>query len=178
MESYHTVRCLFCMTGKEERVVEIVHQNGWGVAIFPTRTSYLRLGGKWLETSKPLLPGYVFVYSFSDQVRHDELTTICHVIRVLSYNTGQDALNGQDLEFADWIWRQKGKIGTMKALQIGDWVEITDGVFKQLHGKIVRMNRRNKSFLVTLNNTSAIRQIWLTYDLIEKRDVLQTNSQR
>ena len=58
----------------------------------------------------------------------------------------------------------------MKALQIGDWIEITDGVFKQLHGTIVRMDRRRRTFLVSLNGEGAIKQIWLTYEVIEKRE--------
>lgn len=41
----------------------------------------------------------------------------------------------------------------MKALQIGDWIEITDGVFKELHGTIVKMDRRRKTFLVSLDGS-------------------------
>ena len=125
MEGYQTVRCLFCVTGKEESVVEAVHRNGWGRAMFPQRATSMRINRQWEEVYKPLLSGYVFVYSGQEELaRHDELAAISHVVRVLSYGTGEDALTGSDLEFADWIWRQNGKIGAMKALQIGDWIEI------------------------------------------------------
>ena len=93
-----------------------------------------------------------------------------YVIRVLSYGKGQEALTGRDLEFADWIWRQDGRVGMMKALQIGDWIEITDGAFKALKGTIVKMDRRRKTFLVSLDGAGAVRQIWLTYEVVEKRD--------
>ena len=78
---------------------------------------------------------------------------------------------GRDLEFADWVWRNDGNIGTMRALQIGDWIEITDSVFKQLHGTIERMDRRKRTFLVSLGDEGVIRKIWLTYEVIEKRKV-------
>ena len=78
---------------------------------------------------------------------------------------------GRDLEFADWVWRNDGNIGAMRALQIGDWIEITDSVFKQLHGTIERMDRRKRTFLVSLGDEGVIRKIWLTYEVIEKRKV-------
>lgn len=167
---YQTVRCLFCTTGKEELVVQAVEEKGWGKAIFPKRSSPVRKGRQWIEMFKPLLPGYVFVYSDRGQVRQRDFLNLSHVIRVLSYDGERDELTGRDLEFAGWIWQQRGRVGVMKALQIGDWIEITDGAFKQLHGTIVRMDRRRRTFLVSLNGEGAIKQIWLTYEVIEKRE--------
>lgn len=153
--------------------METVHRNGWGCAIFPKRTALVRNGRQWVEIQKRLLPGYVFVYSGQGQVRYDELVAVRDVIRVLSYEPGCDALTGKDLAFADWIWRNQGEIKPMKALQIGEWIEITDGLFKQLHGTIVRMDRRRRAFLVALEGTGVIRQIWLTYEVVEKREPQQ-----
>ena len=170
MEGYQIARCLFCVTGKEESVVKEVHRKDCGRAIFPKRTSAMRVNGKWADTLRPLLPGYVFVYSGREQADGDELSAITHVIRVLRYDQGQEALTGRDLEFADWIWRQDGRIDAMKALQIGDRIEITDGAFKDLCGRIVKMDRRRKTFLVSLDGAGAVKQLWLTYEVVEKRD--------
>lgn len=167
------VRCLFCVTGKEEAVARAVQEKGWGRAIFPQRTSRMRKNKVWAEQLKPLLPGYVFVYSGAEQVEMVDFLALGYVIRVLSYGKGQEALTGRDLEFADWIWRQDGRVGMMKALQIGDWIEITDGAFKALKGTIVKMDRRRKTFLVSLDGAGAVRQIWLTYEVVEKRDALR-----
>lgn len=171
MDGYHTARCLFCTVGKEESVAETVRRNDWGRAIFPKKAGLVRSGRQCIETLKPLLPGYVFVYSNEGQVCHAELTAVRHVIRVLSYELGCDALTGKDLAFADWIWCNHGEIRAMKALQIGDWIEITDGLFKELHGTIVRMDRRRRSFLVSLEGVGIIRQIWLSYEVVKKLDV-------
>lgn len=170
MEEYQTVRCLFCETGKEDSVVEHVHKNGWGHAIFARRSGTVRKNGKWVEMLRPLLPSYVFVYFGWERARNVELTAMPHVIRVLHYGDGQGNLTGRDLEFADWIWRQKGRIGVMKALQIGDWIEITDGVFKELRGTIIKMDRRRKTFLVSLDGAGVVRRLWLTYEVVEKRE--------
>lgn len=170
MEGYSCVRCLFCHTGQEEAVVKAVHENGWGRAIFPQRVKTVRKGQKWIETFAPLLPGYVFVYSDQMAVRRDELLALRHVIRVLAYGeAAQDRLVGRDLEFADWLWRLNGQIGIMKALQIGDRIEIIDGVFKQLRGSVVRMDRRRRTICVSLETEGSPKQIWLAYDIVEKR---------
>lgn len=171
MENYSFVRCLFCNTGKEMAVVHAIHENGWGRAIFPQRIRTIRKGREQIETLVPLLPGYVFIYS--DQVipRRDELMKLRHVIRVLAYGSdGQDRLVGRDLEFADWLWRLDGRIGIMKALQVGDRIEIVDGVFKELHGTIIRMDKRQKTVCISLETEGTPKQIWLAYEIVEKVD--------
>lgn len=169
MNGYSSVRCLFCSTGREETVVKAVHENGWGRAIFPRRVKTIRKGREWVETFTPLLPGYVFVYSDREVARRDEFLNLRHVIRILAYgDAAEDVLVGRDREFADWLWRLDGQIGAMKALQIGDRIEIVDGVFKQLRGSIAQMDRRRRTIRVELDTEGAIRHIWLAYDIVEK----------
>lgn len=171
--SYQQVRCLFCHTGKERAVVRLVEQNGWGRAIFPQRVKTVRQGKQWIEESAPLVPGYVFVYSFAGQVRQDQLFRMNHVIRVLRYDDGddptrRDVLAGADRDFADWLWQLDGRIGRMKALKVGDRVEIVDGIFKKLGGTITQMDRRRQVIKVELGGDSVIHSVWLSYDIIEK----------
>ena len=49
MEGYHTVRGLFCETGKEESVVERMHNSGLGRAIFARRSGTKREMGNGLK---------------------------------------------------------------------------------------------------------------------------------
>ena len=170
MDGYRYVRCLFCETGKEERVVRFIHEKGWGRAIFPQRVKRLLKNRVWKEVPVPLLPGYVFVYSDQEAIRHDEYRKMDHVLRVLTYQEGMDTLAGRDLEFADWLWRVEGRVEVMKAAQAGDRIEIIDGVFKQLHGTITRMDRRRKTIRVELEAAGSIRQIWLSYEIVQKLD--------
>lgn len=170
MEGYAHVQCLFCETGKEKRVVEAIHEKRWGRALFAQRVKTVWREQRWVEEVAPLLPGYVFVYLDQEDGVYRDALNIPYVIRVLTYGEGQDKLTGRDLEFANWLWRVDGQIGVMKAIQEGDRVEITDGVFKELHGTIIRMNRRRKKICVSLDTQGIPMQIWLSYELCEKSE--------
>ena len=85
MASYECVRCLFCRTGKEESVVALVEENGWGRALFAKRMKRLRNGKEWFFKPAPLLPGYVFVYSSGEDIPHESFLSLQDVIRVLQY---------------------------------------------------------------------------------------------
>ena len=167
---YEFARCLFCKTGKEESIVQLIRKKGWGNALFPQRIKTIMRDGAWTEIPFPLLPGYVFVYQSTDGPSDRDFWSLPNVIRVLSYDDGSDVLIGRDLEFADWIWRLGGRIGAMRATQIGDRIEITDGVFKKLHGTITKMDRRRRTFCVALETEGTPKQIWLAYEIVEKID--------
>ena len=170
MREYTFARCLFCTTGKEEFVARGIEESGHGRALFPQRMKKFRKGQSWEERLTALLPGDVFVYSDEELVRFAGFPSAQHIIRVLKYGNGGDALVGRDREFADWLWRLEGRVGVMRALQEGDRVEIIDGVFKQLRGRITRMDRRRKTVRVELDTQGAIRHIWLSYEIVDRVD--------
>ena len=170
VDGYDCVRCLFCDVGREQTVVRQVRERGWGSALFAQRVRPVMRDHRWVDTLAPLLPGYVFVYSRWGEACYDDLLRLDHVLRVLRYESGEDCLAGQDLAFADWVWRLEGHIGLLKAVQAGDRIRIVDGVFSQLQGTILRMDRRRRTVHVALDTHGAIRQIWLAYEIVEKLD--------
>ena len=131
---YKYVRCLFCTTGKEEAVARGIEASGHGRALFPQRDKRFLVGRAWVERPVALLPGYVFVYSDEERAVYRSFGAAQHIIRVLAYGGGDDRLTGRDREFADWLWRLQGRVGVLKALEVGDRIEIVDGAFKQLAG--------------------------------------------
>lgn len=168
MTEYQVARCLFCTTGREARVVRLVEEQGLGVALFPQRIKTVMKNHCYVEEKTPLLPGYVFIYSDSEEPIRDRLLRLPHVVRVLSYrDSDSDVLRGRDREFADWVWRTDGCIERARAIQVGDRVEIVDGLLKELHGKVIRMDRRRKTFLVELEGHGAFRNLWLSYEIVE-----------
>lgn len=169
MAEYRRVRCLFCNTGKEEQIVRLIQIKGWGKALFPQRIKTMFKNGAWTEVVFPLMLGYVFVYSEGEADRFAGFRSLNHVIRVLTYGDGSDTLMGRDLEFADWLWSLNGRIEVMQAVQIGDRIEIVDEVFKRLHGTITKMDRRRRTVRVSLETEGTPKQIWLAYEIIEKR---------
>lgn len=166
---YQQVICLFCQTGKEGLVAGVINASGWGHAIFPQRVKTVIQKGQWSEAERPLLPGYVFVYNDGQEFDYGSIWRLSGVIKVLTYDdTGAHQLRGEDLKLADWFWQKSGLIGPVEAVQLGDRVEIVDGVFKQLRGKITRMDRRRKTFCIELEGAGSIRALWLTYQVVKK----------
>lgn len=168
MDGYCNVRCLFCRTGKEEVVVRAIQEKGLGRAIFPQRMKTLLREHKWVKTLTPLLPGYVFLYSDRDAFDYADVHRLQYVLRVLRYDGKKDTLTDSDMAFADWIWRLNGQVDVLKAIQVGDHVEIVDGVFKQLKGVVTRMDRRRKTVRVELDSTGAVKYIWLAYEIVDR----------
>lgn len=170
MSEYGCVRCLFCHTGKENEVVRVIEERGWGRALFPQRIKRVMKAGAWTDEPAPLLPGYIFVYSDPIDREMKDFRSLQHVIRVLTYADGTDTLFGRDLDFAHWLWGLDGRVEVMKAAQVGDRVEIIDGVFRQLHGTITRMDRRRKTIRVALETEGTPKQIWLAYEIAERME--------
>lgn len=167
MDRYAKVRCLFCETGKENRVVASIQEKNWGHPIFAQRMRWIKRNKEWIHVEAPLFPGYVFVYTEREEPSGDHYRRMPHVIRVLAYEDGADALTGPDLEFADWLWRMNGRIDVIQAAQVGNRVEIADGALKELRGTILRLNKRQRKMLVSLDTKSIPMQMWLTYELVE-----------
>lgn len=168
MGDYTYVRCLFCETGKEECVVRAIENGGWGRAIFGRRVRIIKRDGCWTEVEAPLFPGYLFVYSDDEDAHAVDYRRISHVLRTLSYENGSEHLIGGDLKFADWLWEINGRIDVLKAQEIGGRVEIVDGAFKDLHGTILRLNKRQSKMLVALDTLNIPMQVWLSYEIVEE----------
>src|SRR5699024_1918378 len=92
MREYTFAPSLFCKTGKEEFVARGIEESGHGRALFPQRMKKFRKGQSWEERLTTLLPGYVFVYSDEELVRFTGFPSAQHIIRVLKYGNGGDAL--------------------------------------------------------------------------------------
>lgn len=170
-EAYAWVRCLFCETGKEASVLEAITACGWGRGIFAVRVRDVIRNKQWVTTELPLLPGYIFLYTLRGEEGKDtgvDRGKFPKLIRVLHYEDGSDKLMGSDLDFADWLWRMDGRIDILQAVREGDRVEITDGALKAMHGKVLRMNRRQQKVLVELETRSIAMQVWLSYEVIGK----------
>lgn len=170
-KEYEDVRCLYCKTGKEEQVVSVIHENGWGRAIFAHRIRYIKKNGEWEKVKFTLMPNYVFVYAVRDEKRNTDYQKIPNVVRVLRYADGVEKLMGSDLRFADWLWQMNGDIGVIQTMKVGDRVEIVDEMLRELHGTILHINRRQKKVYVALDTQQISLRTWLAYEQVEKLDV-------
>ena len=163
------IRCLFCSTGYEEYVVQLVECLHYGTAIFPRKVKRLWKKNGWVEEKAALLPGYVFVYS-EEKIEYSKLIRMPHVLKILTYQDDQDGLlEGTDREFANWIWQQEGCVGTLDAIHAGDRVEIVDGLLSRLNGKVIRVDKRKQIAMVELNVIGSVRNIWLGFEYLKEQ---------
>ncbi|MDO4354885.1 MAG: hypothetical protein Q4E13_00050 [Clostridia bacterium] len=170
MQEYSYVRCLFCLTGYENDIVQIVNAEQLGIALFPTKVKRFKNKGQWEENIKPLFPGYVFVYS-QESYPLNAFYRFKQVIRPLRYNDDPEGyLKGNDLRFAQWIWEQQGRVEALKAIRVGDRVEIVDGVFQNLNGKVLAMDKRKQAARIELNVVGGIKQIWMSFVYLDEFD--------
>lgn len=172
MKEYDCVLCLFCLSGQEKEAVASIHRQGLGKALFPQKTKCYRGKNEWLDEKVPLLPGYVFVYLKEEEAEHIySFKKMPQVIRILHYgDEGTWRLNGSDLAFADWVWNQKGTVGAVDAVEIGDHIEIVDTELKHLRGRVARMDRRKRTVMLELDGAGMINHVWLPYQVIRKID--------
>ena len=55
-------------------------------------------------------------------------------------------------------------IGVMKAVRVGERVEIVDGFFKAFKGRVIAMDKRRQTVKVELDVIGSVRTIWLPFD--------------
>lgn len=82
------VRCLFCRRLEEQAVVRSIQEQQLGRALFPQKKEVFFRQGQWFDVFKPLLPGYVFVYS-EKAYSVQRLLQVQGVLRCLTYGPEQ-----------------------------------------------------------------------------------------
>lgn len=166
--------CLFCRTGQEPKVLAELAQGEHVRALFPKRMKTERQKGKWASVEKPMLPGYIFLYTREAgepaQESAKALTQgLSNVLTVLRYGDGTSALRGRDQAFADWLWKQDGVIGISKAVRIGDRVEIVEGPLKELGGTVKALDAHKRVAKIELNIVGSTQWLWLSFDYIDTK---------
>lgn len=121
-----------------------------------------------------MMPGYVFVYS-DLALPYENIRRVTHVLRLLRYNELDEGfLVGRDRAFAEWLLKNDGRVGALAAIREGSRVKIVDGLFKEMQGRVVRMDLRKQIAKVEMDVVGDIRGIWLSFQFI---DVLNTEKQ-
>lgn len=166
MLDYEYVYCVSCDAGSESMLRDdLLRQLPDTVVLYPVFDREELKGGVWTVKTRPLIAGYVFVYS-ETPIEPFEFYRCERVNRVLGYlekGHNEYALTGQDLEFARWIFSHEGHIGVSKAMLVGDQTKIIDGPLKRYEGEILKIDRRRRSALVAVSVGESIKNIWLSF---------------
>ena len=168
MKAYPYIRCLFCRSGEEQKLAQLIEYMNYGKPLIPRKVKRIFRQGKWIEEERKLLPGYVFV--FNDQaIPFRSILSLPPVIRVLRYADDLEGyLEGQDRALAELFLEKEGRIGVLEALKEGDFIRITDGLLSQYGGKVLRMDRRKQMAEIELNVAGDINRVWLSFEVIEQ----------
>lgn len=157
--------CLFCLTGKEQNVVERIQAARPDVRATTMRRIKYRTCKKVKSTEEAIvLPSYVFfeapsyIEPASDFPREN-------IIRPLSMD-GNWRLSNADEQFVRWLFQYDGLLSMSKAYREGDRIRVVSGPLKDVEGKIRRVDKRGQTGQVILSFNGREIPVWLSFELI------------
>ena len=174
MENRIHTYCLMCRTGTEKNVVrEIARAAPLLEAIAPVRILREKRSSTWRSIEKPLLPGYVFVYSVTSEIPASVLRRIRNIYKILDYDQGLRRLREEDHAYAMWLYRYHGEIEPSKVLAEGQRVIAIEGPLSDVCGTIVRLDKRKRKAWVEFDFDGHKRRVslsaeWIVADAAER----------
>lgn len=141
--------CMLCRTGAEKSVANNIskHYPEW-IAIAPVKIQQVKRQGQWENHEQILLPGYIFLFSEND-LPIDLRSQVNHLYRALEYGKGLRRLTGTDAEYAAWIYRHQGAIGSSKVIfGEGQAVQVIDGPLLDCQGTIIKLDKHKRRAMV------------------------------
>ncbi len=162
--------CIFCKNGSEQKIIKIINENSRNVtALAPTRIVQEKRGNTWTKSEKPLIPGYIFMYTEDPQ---DLISSpkVKDMYKILEYDPGTRNLTGPDYDYAMWIYNNHGKIIPSQVFEDGDEIKVLDGPMANFGGRIIRIDKRKKRALVEFDFDGKKRQVSLAVDFMVKKE--------
>ncbi|HKM06175.1 MAG TPA: transcription termination/antitermination NusG family protein [Sphaerochaeta sp.] len=168
--------CIACRTGGEAKVR--AHLNKYFMrelgdlndvkVYYPVRKMFDRRKGQKLVTDQPILPGYLMVSSEVDlQVHSYGVQTIPGSYGFLHNLDKSVALKGADLQYAAWIMGNKGVIKPSKVeFKEGQPIKVLDGPLMDLHGTILRVDKRSSRVMVGFEFANEVRKVSMPVEFI------------
>lgn len=155
------VYCLFCETQRCGQIAAIITKDLGYQCIYPQIVQRKWIKGVPTEVRHDWLPGYLFLYS--EQPIQKKLN-IGGIIRRL----GNGELEGQDLAFAEMIYRRQGIMGTVSLLQEGDRCKVEDPAWSEIRGEVIKIDFGRKRCCIEFDFDGIARTVWVGYEMIHK----------
>ena len=130
-----------------------------------------------MEKLYDLLPGYVFLYS---ERRLTDYLLFCGmdgVIRRVGRRPDGYELEGPDLTFAMQLLDKDGLVGVMKAVRVGDQVQLNDPLFNGCEGQITRIDYRKGRARVDFIFDRQSNHTWISLDGLKVPEVTDLSAQ-
>lgn len=159
--------CILCRTGAEQEVKEKIERFMSDIeALVPTRVLEEKKDRQWHKVERPILPGYVFLYAVGE-LPFDLVWKISHLYRILQYERGLRSLQGEDRDYAFWLYRHQGQIQPSTVLQEGETIRVINGPLLDATGKITRLDKRHRRAWVEFTFDGQTRTVSLSASCVE-----------
>lgn len=160
--------CILCRSGAEVEVKQRIELFMPQIqALVPVRVIEEKKNQQWQQVTRPLLPGYVFLYSDSE-LPHDLIWKNRHVYRILQYDRHWRSLQGEDKDYAFWLYRHQGKIKPSTVLKEGQEIRVIAGPLLDATGTITRLDKRHRRVWVSFSFDGEQRTVSLSAHCIEQ----------
>jgi transcriptional antiterminator RfaH len=137
--------------------------NQQGLETFlPLQDTTSRRASRFINTSKPLFPGYMFIKFDRAESEWHKINSTYGVSRLITFNS---ILKSIPTTFVDSLMMRydlSGKLLPIKKLKKGDHVRVLKGPFA--------------NFIATVEKYEADQRIWILMDLMGKKTKIQTPS--
>lgn len=162
MESY----CLFCKSGQEGTVIELLAHKGFA-ALSPLAVRNKPDAGGLRRTKARLLPGYVF-FDAEEEPDWDSIRRFSGVLKILRYEDGACALRGDDLAFVRWLRHYEGLVDVSQVVRVGTKIAFVGGPLVGMEAKVIKVNKSRKTVQIAIGDGDVMfRNIWCSIEYIE-----------
>ena len=134
-----------------------------GFEIFlPLHDTTSRKLSRFIDTSKPLFPGYMFIKFDKAESKWHRINNTYGVSRLITFNSILKSIPTTFVESLMMRYDLSGKLQPVKKLKKGDHVTILKGPFA--------------NFIATVEKYEADQRIWILMDLMGRKTKIQTPS--
>jgi len=160
--------CMLCRTGAEQSAAQSIMQHYPDLTAFaPMKIHQEKRSGQWENRTQILLPGYIFLYTSRDILPPDIRTQVRHLYKALEYEKGMRILTGSDEEYAMWIYRHNGIIGTSRiTVEEGQAIQVIDGPLLDCQGTIIKLDKHKRRAMVAFTFDGQKRMVSISAECV------------
>ena len=169
-----SIYCISVRTGLEEKFKESIElfaekslQTAPGIIHLLKKKMRLKTGKEYFEQ---FFPGYVFLESDeNDFSKFRFFRNGKGFLRFLPSDTDIHPLVNKDLEIVKSIINCGSVMGIIPVeFDKNDRIVIVNGPFKDMSGKVVAVNKRNKRLNISLDFMGGVKIVGLSYEIVKK----------
>lgn len=160
--------CVFCKTGAEDSIADKLRQKFSEIqTVVPKKKRVRRQRDRAEDELIILFPGYLF-FRADAEFQAYSLARNDDVYRLLLTDRNDWRLAGGDRSLVESFFATDGIIDLSKAYYEGNRIRIADGFLKDYEGRIIRVNKRNRTAQIQLDINGSAKTLWLGFELISE----------